>query len=101
MPKSGKAVGSTLSARFTAGAALQSLGGHPNASFDGWSSDLGAFGAASIDRAQALREGLPLASFAGRRKVDREVDLLVRRLAAHGLLEYRLGSDRGSDQVVI
>ena len=36
--------------------------------------------------------GLPLASFAsGGRSIDKEIDLLVRRLAGHGLLEYRLG----------
>src|SRR4029077_15103394 len=38
-----------------------------------------------------LNTGLPLASLATPRKtVDKEVDLLVRRLAARGLLEFRL-----------
>ena len=35
-------------------------------------------------------------------KIDKEIDLLVRRLARHGLLEYRLGRSRsGEDEVVI
>jgi SagB-type dehydrogenase family enzyme len=73
------------------------------ASFDGYSAGLGKFSAAAMDRAQELRKGLPLASFSqARRAVDKEIDLLVRRLAQRGLLEYRLG-DRGGkkDQVVI
>ncbi len=47
--------------------------------------------------------GLPLGSFASdRRNIDKETHLLVRRLARHGLLEYRLGRSRnGEDQVVI
>ena len=47
--------------------------------------------------------GLPLGSFEpGGRDVDEEIQLLVRRLASHGLLEYRLGcSQNGGDEVVI
>ena len=73
------------------------------ACFDGYSVGLGAFSAAAADRAQDLRIGLPLASFASsRRNIDKEIDLLVRRLAGHGLLEYRLGrSPKHDDQVVI
>jgi SagB-type dehydrogenase family enzyme len=73
------------------------------ASFDGYSAGLGKFGAEAMNCAQELRSGLPLASFSQlRRAVDKEIDLLVRRLAERGLLEYRLG-DRGGkkDQVVI
>jgi SagB-type dehydrogenase family enzyme len=64
---------------------------------------LGTFSAAAADRAQELRNGLPLASFAsGGRNIDEEIDLLVRRLAGHGLLEYRLErSPDDDDQVVI
>ncbi len=73
------------------------------ASFDGYSVGLGTFSAGAADRAQDLRMGLPLASFAsGGRNIDKEIDLLVRRLARHGLLEYRLrGSQNDEDQVVI
>ena len=73
------------------------------ACFDGHSVGLGKFSARAVDTAQRLRTGLPLGSFAsGGRKIDKEIDLLVRRLARRGLLEYRLGhSDEGKDQVVI
>ncbi len=47
--------------------------------------------------------GLPFGSFASDdRSIDEEIHLLVRRLARHGLLEYRLGRPRnGEDEVVI
>jgi len=49
-----------------------------------------------------LRRGWPLSSFASeRRSVEKEIHLLVRRLARHGLLEYSLGRPHGEDQVVI
>lgn len=63
---------------------------------------LGSFSAAAMNRAQDLSTGLPLASFAGKSSLAREVDALVHRLARHGLLEYRLASSRaGHDLVVI
>jgi SagB-type dehydrogenase family enzyme len=64
---------------------------------------LGTFSAGATDRALDLRVGLPLASFAsGGRIIDKEIDLLVRRLASRGLLEYRFGRSRGDgDQVVV
>ena len=64
---------------------------------------MGTFSAGAADRAQDLRTGLPLGSFASDgRSIDKEIHLLVRRLAGHGLLEYRLGRSRnGEDQVVI
>ena len=66
-------------------------------------SGLGKFSADAMARAQELRTGLPLSSFASDGgPVDKEIDLLVRRLARRGLLEYRLGHTRdGKDQVVI
>ena len=65
--------------------------------------DLGTFSAGVADRAQDLRIGLPLASFvSGGRNIDKEIHLLVRRLARHGLLEYRLQrSQNDEDQVVV
>jgi len=82
------------------------------ARFDGFSVSLGTFSAGAADRAEDLRAGLPLASFGPLptlprrgmvgRGVDNEIDLLVRRLARHGLLEYSLrGSRNDEDQVVI
>jgi SagB-type dehydrogenase family enzyme len=61
------------------------------ARFNGMSLALGQFSSAAATRARELNTGLPLASLATPRKtVDKEVDLLVRRLAARGLLEFRL-----------
>jgi SagB-type dehydrogenase family enzyme len=73
------------------------------ARFDGYAVGLGKFSADAMARAGELRNGLPLSSFApDRGPVEKEIDLLVRRLARHGLLEYRLGHTRdGEDQVVI
>jgi SagB-type dehydrogenase family enzyme len=72
------------------------------ASFDGYSVGLGKFGSGVAERAQALSTGLALASFATGRTADKEIDLLVRRLAQSGLLEYGLGRARADkDQVVI
>jgi SagB-type dehydrogenase family enzyme len=73
------------------------------ACFDGHSVGLGTFSAATAERAKELRIGLPLSSMSSvRRNVDKEIALLVRRLAGRGLLEYRLGRSRkGEDLVVI
>jgi SagB-type dehydrogenase family enzyme len=73
------------------------------ACFAGHSIGLGVFSAAAANRAQDLRTGLPLRSFvSGRRSIDKDIDRLVRRLARHGLLEYRLGHSRnGEEQIVI
>jgi SagB-type dehydrogenase family enzyme len=72
------------------------------ARFDGYSVGLGKFSPAVVDRMQELRTGLRLASFAAGRAADKEIDLLVRRLAQSGLLEYRFGHARtDQDQVVI
>ena len=65
--------------------------------------DLGTFSAGAAKFAQDLHIGLPLASFAsGRQNFDKEIHLLIRQLAGHGLLEYRLGRSRNDeDQVII
>ena len=94
----------TISARLSGHITLEAhADGNIVACFDGHSVGLGKFSAGAVDRAQDLRTGLPLASFASDgRAVDKEIDLLVRRLARRGLLEYRLGRSRdGKDQVVI
>lgn len=59
------------------------------------------FSAAAANRAAALHAGLPLSAFASRARADKEIALLVQRLARHGLLEFRLGALRGADKVVI
>ncbi len=69
---------------------------------NGYSFNLGQLSKAAMDRARHLTDGLPLASFAGKSAIAREIDALVHRLARHGLLEYRLLSPRdGQDLVVI
>ncbi|WP_027526838.1 SagB family peptide dehydrogenase [Bradyrhizobium sp. Ec3.3] len=71
------------------------------AALSGYSVNLGQFSAAAIDRAGHLATGLPLASFAGKGVVARQVHALVQRLARHGLLEYRLSSPRDEQDLVI
>jgi SagB-type dehydrogenase family enzyme len=72
------------------------------AGFDGYSVGLGTFSARAADRAQDLRTGLPLGSFASEsRSLDKEIGLLVRRLARRGLLEYRLARPRTSEDLVV
>jgi SagB-type dehydrogenase family enzyme len=92
-----------ISARLSGHIALEThADGSIAACFDGYSIGLGRFSAAAGKRAQELRTGLPLASFGSGRALDKEIDLLVRRLAERGLLEYRLGRARDeTDQVVI
>nr|WP_298254210.1 SagB family peptide dehydrogenase [Bradyrhizobium sp.] len=91
-----------LAARLNAHVALEAQAdGNVVARFNGYGQSLGKFGAATIKRLGELRDGLPLASVRRGRAADKEIDLLLQRLARSGLLEYRLGRTRGGDQVVI
>src|SRR5262245_26525905 len=104
MTKRRRAASASLSARLIGHVTLETrAGGEIVACFDGQRVGLGAFSTAAAERAQDLRTGLPLPSFASdRRNIEKELHGLVRRLAARGLLEYRLaGSANGADQVVI
>jgi SagB-type dehydrogenase family enzyme len=75
--------------------------GQMHVAFDENALALGAFSAKAAERAQHLHEGVALASLAsGRSAVDKEFGVLVRRLAGHGLVEFRLGAS-DHDQVVI
>ena len=99
-----RAVPATISAQLGGRVTLEAhANGEIVACFDGYSVGLGTFSADAADRAQNLRRGLPLASFASNsQNIDKEINLLVRRLARHGLLEYRLGRSRiGEDLAVI
>src|SRR5262245_42755010 len=99
-----RAAPATLSARLGRHVTLQARSdGEIVACFDAQAVGLGKFSAAAADRAQDLRMGLPLGSFASDgRRIDKEIQLLVRRLARHGLLESRLARRRnGKDLVVI
>jgi SagB-type dehydrogenase family enzyme len=71
------------------------------ASVDGYFVNLGHLSPAAMDRAQNLASGLPLASFAGKSGVAREVDALVHRLARHRLLEYRLSLPHDAQDLVV
>ena len=90
-----------LSARLNDRVTLEAdAGGKIAATFDGYSVQLGNFSAGAVKRAQGLRTGLPLASFASARKqLDQEIALLVQRLAHRGLVEYRLA--RGDTDMVV
>jgi len=93
----------TISARLSSRVTLEAQAdGKIAACFDGYSVGLGTFSVGAAERAQELRTGLSLASFASGQNVDKEIDLLVRRLARRGLLEYRLRQlQNDRDQVVI
>jgi SagB-type dehydrogenase family enzyme len=71
------------------------------ACFDGNAVGMGRFGSAVLSRLRELRTGIPLASFTGHRRADKEVDLLVRRLARSGFLEYRLAPARADRDLVV
>src|SRR6476619_934996 len=93
-----------VSARLSAHVSLEAhASGDMFASFGGYLVGLGTFSPEAVERSQSLRVGLPIASLekAGR-ALDSEVQLLVRRLAVRGLLEYALQqSGQAGDQVVI
>jgi SagB-type dehydrogenase family enzyme len=94
----------TISVRLGSHVSLEAhASGHIFACFGGHSVDLGAFSAAAAVCAKDLRIGRPLASVSsGGGNIDKEVYVLVRRLARRGLLEYRLSNSRNdADQVVI
>ena len=94
----------TISARLSGHVTLQAQAdGSIDATFDGYSLGLGKFSPDVMGSARALGTGLALDAFSAQGKpLDKEVDLLVRRLARRGLLEFGLGrAQDGKDQVVI
>jgi SagB-type dehydrogenase family enzyme len=98
-----RAAAATLSVRLLGHVTLQSpAGGAIAACFDDVALGLGKFSAKAAVRAQGLRTGLPLSAFAsGSRDIDKEILLLVRRLAGRGLVEYRLGRSRNGEDLVV
>ncbi len=98
-----RAAPATLSVRLLGHVALQAqASGDIVASLDGYSAPLGKFSTTTAGRARELRAGLPLDSFASsRRQTDKDVELLVRRLAERGLVEYRLARPRGGADLVV
>jgi SagB-type dehydrogenase family enzyme len=101
--KNGRRAAATLSARLLSHVTLHAqAGGDIVARFDDVALGLGKFSAEAAERAKRLHVGLPLNTFAsGGRETDKEVLVLVRRLAGRGLIEYRLGRARNEDLVVI
>ena len=101
--KNGRRATATLSARLLSHVTLQAqAGGDIVARFDDVALGLGKFSAEAAERAKRLHVGLPLSTFAsGNRETDKEVLVLVRRLAGRGLIEYRLGRSQNEDLVVI
>jgi SagB-type dehydrogenase family enzyme len=97
------AVPTTASARLRRHVRLEAqANGEIIACFDGYSVGLGTFSAGAADRAQELRIGRPLSSISSdSRNIDKEIGLLIQRLARHGLLEYRLGRSRNSEDLVV
>jgi SagB-type dehydrogenase family enzyme len=82
-----------VSARLNAYVHLQAQpDGNVTASFDDFSLPLGQYSIDALKRAQGIGAGLPLASFSSAKIVDKEIALLVQRLARTGLLEYRFGT---------
>ncbi len=78
--------------------------GRISACFEGNSVGLGTYGRDVADCARGLRVGVPLvqSTSRGSRKIDKDVEVLLRRLAVRGLLEYRVGRAReGEDLAVI
>ena len=93
-----------LSARLIGHVKLEARAdGTLSARFDHEAVGLGRFNAQAGARAKGLRAGLPLSSFVRERTgTEKEIQRLVRRLAAHGLLEWRLGGARhGKADVII
>ena len=107
MPVSGKNTGRkttpVIAARLSEHVTLEGQAdGNVVARFEGFAQGLGKFTSTVIKRLPELRSGLPLVPAARGRAGNKEVDLLVQRLARSGLLEYRLGPARGGrDSVVI
>jgi SagB-type dehydrogenase family enzyme len=76
--------------------------GKVGAYVDGYAIELGSISPNAVKRAQGFTEGLPVASFSPARKpADKEIELLGRRLARSGFLEYRLAPPRGSEVAAI
>jgi SagB-type dehydrogenase family enzyme len=92
-----------LAARLNAQVALQAeTDGNVAVRVKGYSQPLGKFAQTTLQRLDHLRTGLPLASIESSEAADKDIALLIRRLALIGLLEYRLGPpDGGQDQVTI
>jgi SagB-type dehydrogenase family enzyme len=98
-----KAAAPALLARINDQVALEVYAnGKVGAYVDGYAIELGNISPASVTRAEGFGEGLELASFSPARKpADKEIELLARRLARCGFLEYQLVPARGGTVAAI
>jgi SagB-type dehydrogenase family enzyme len=102
--KKGAGEGAKLFARMREAITLDiQADGKTAARFAGYAVELGTLGADAAARAPELGDGLALDAFAAAASdSDKELNRLLRRLAAHGFLEYRLAHHRdGADEAVI
>src|ERR1700761_3329284 len=71
--------------------------GKVGAYVDGYAIEIGNISPGAVQRAQEFSTGLEVASFSPARKpADKEIELLARRLARSGFLEYQLVPPRGA-----
>jgi SagB-type dehydrogenase family enzyme len=99
-----RAATATLSARLPGHVSLETrANGEIVARIEDYAENLGKFSAGAAGRAAGLRSGLALGSFErDGSDTDKEIHLLVRRLARRGLVEYRLArTPKGDDEIVI
>jgi SagB-type dehydrogenase family enzyme len=97
-PKPGRKVAApALLARVNDQVALEVYAnGKVGAYVDGYAIEIGNISPGSVARAKGFGEGLAVTSFSPARKpADREIELLARRLARSGFLEYQLMPPRG------
>jgi SagB-type dehydrogenase family enzyme len=99
-----RAAPANILARLTGRAAIDAYAnGEIVARFENYSVGVGVFGAGAADWLAKLRTGVPLGALAPEgRKTNKEINLLVSRLAGLGLLEYGLEDPRsGADLITI
>ncbi len=99
-----RAAPANILARLTGRAAIDAYAnGEIVARFENYSVGVGVFGAGAADWLLKLRTGVPLGALAPEgRKTNKEINLLVSRLAALGLLEYGLVDPRnGTDLITV
>jgi SagB-type dehydrogenase family enzyme len=90
-----------VAARLNAQVTLEAeADGNVVARLKGYTQGLGKFSQTTLERLRQFRTGLPLTSIGSGRAANTDIELLIRRLAASGLLEYRFGPAR-RDQVTI
>jgi SagB-type dehydrogenase family enzyme len=99
----GRVAAPTIFARLVDRAAIEAhASGEIFARLDHYSVGVGAFGTGVTNRLPELHAGLPLNSTASKnRNADKEIELLVRRLAGYGLVEYRLARSRSAEDLVV